>query len=272
MKIVIPMAGAGQRFADAGYKTSKPAIPTMDRRTGEEYPMVVCATMDLPGVKDDGSNVTYIDRVFHKENGVEDIIKKHYSKASFITVDKLTEGQACTCLLAKEKIDTDESLLIAGCDNGMVINRKKFDEMTARCDVLAFTYRHNQSVLEKPDAYGWMIVDDESTGKITGISIKKAISNTPMEDHAIVATFWFRHGHDFVRATEKMIAENDRVNNEFYVDQVMKHCLELGMDTRVFEIERYIGWGTPKDYEEYQATLKYWKEFTDSEGFLPGKR
>lgn len=62
-----------------------------------------------------------------------------------------------------------------------------------------------------------------------------------------------------------MIAENDRINNEFYVDQVMKHCLELGMDVRVFEIERYIGWGTPKDYEEYQATIRYWKEFTDSQ-------
>jgi bifunctional N-acetylglucosamine-1-phosphate-uridyltransferase/glucosamine-1-phosphate-acetyltransferase GlmU-like protein len=272
MNIIIPMAGAGQRFADEGYKTSKPAIPTIDRRTGKEYPMVVCATMDLPFVKDDGSNVTYIDRTFHKENGVEDVIKEHYSKASFITLDKLTDGQACTCLEAKDKIDNDESLLIAGCDNGMVIDLKKYEKLTTECDVLAFTYRHNPSVLTKPDAYGWMIVDDESTGKITGISIKKAISATPMDDHAIVATFWFKHGCDFVRAAEKMIAENDRVNNEFYVDQVVKHCIELGMDTRVFEIERYIGWGTPKDYEEYQETIRYWREFTDSEGFLPGKR
>ena len=72
-------------------------------------------------------------------------------------------------------------------------------------------------------------------------------------------------------AAEKMIAENDRINNEFYVDEVMKHCLELGMDVRVFEIERYIGWGTPNDYEQYEATIKYWREFTASEGFIPGK-
>ena len=246
MNIIIPMAGAGQRFADEGYKISKPAIPTIDRRTGTEYPMVVCATMDLPGVRVDGSNVTYIDRTFHKTNGVESVIREHFPKANFITIDKLTEGQACTCLLAKDAIDNDEELLIAGCDNGMVINQKKFESMTKECDVLAFTYRHNQAVLTKPDAYGWMIVDNEENCKISGISIKKAISNTPMEDHAIVATFWFKHGSDFVKAAEKMIAENDRVNNEFYVDQVMKHCLELGMDARVFEIERYIGWGTPE--------------------------
>lgn len=270
MNIIIPMAGAGQRFADEGYKISKPAIPTIDRKTGKEYPMVVCATMDLPGVKVDGSNVTYIDRNFHKDNGVEGAIKEHFPDAKFITIDKLTEGQACTCLLAKDSINSEEELLIAGCDNGMVINQEKFEKMTQECDVLAFTYRHNQAVLKNPDAYGWMIVDNEETGKISDISIKKAISDTPMEDHAIVATFWFKHGKDFIRASEKMIAENDRINNEFYVDQVMKHCLELGMDARVFEIERYIGWGTPKDYEEYQATIRYWKEFTDSQGFIPG--
>lgn len=266
MNIIIPMAGAGQRFADEGYKIHKPAIPTIDRRSGKEFPMVVCATMDLPDVESDGNNVTYIDRTFHKEDGVETEIAKHYPKASFITVEKLTEGQACTCLLAKDKINNDESLLIAGCDNGMVLNHEEFIRLTNQCDVIVFTYRHNQSVLAKPDAYGWVKVDEDN--KITGLSIKKAISDKPMEDHAIVATFWFKHGRDFVKAAEKMIAENDRVNNEFYVDEVIKHTIELGLDARVFEIDRYIGWGTPKDYEEYMSTINYWKEFVFSSGFL----
>lgn len=268
MNIIIPMAGAGQRFADAGYTTHKPAIMTIDRRDGKEYPMVVCATRDLPGVENEGTNVTYIDRLFHKEDGVEAVIRKYYPKASFITVKELTEGQACTCLLAKEKIDNSEPLLIAGCDNGMVMDMEKFEQLTKQCDVIVFTYRHNEAVLAKPDAYGYMIVDEDD--KVIGTSIKKAISEYPMNDHAVVATFWFRHGNDFVKATEKMIMENDRVNNEFYVDQVIKHALELGLDARVFEIERYIGWGTPKDYEDYIATINYWNEFVKSKGFIPG--
>jgi hypothetical protein len=108
--------------------------------------------------------------------------------------------------------------------------------------------------------------------EITGVSIKKAVSNTPMEDHAVVSAFWFRHGCDFVTAAEKMIAEEDRVNGEFYVDQVIRHVLELGMKARVFEIERYIGWGTPKDYEDYMHTFQYWKTFVQSDGFLPGRK
>lgn len=259
MNIIIPMAGAGQRFTDAGYKIGKPAIPTIDRRTGAELPMVVCATMDLPEVEKDGGNVTYIDRNFHKEDGVEEIIKQYYPKASFITIDYLTEGQACTCLLAEDKINNSESLLIAGCDNGMVFDSAEFDRLSEENDVLVFTHRHNEAVLQKPDAYGWVKVNE--AGAVDGVSVKKAISDTPMEDHAIVATFWFRHGKMFVDAAKRMIEENDRINNEFYVDQVIKHSLLLGHKVSVLEIQRYIGWGTPKDYEEYQNTYRYWEKF-----------
>ena len=263
MNILIPMAGAGSRFAEAGYTISKPAIPTYDKRTGKKLPMVVCATLDLPEVKEDGSNVIYVDRDFHKTNGTESAILEFFPKAIFITVDHLTEGQACTCMLAKEYINNDEPLLIAGCDNGMEINAEKLYKYADESDVLVFTYRHNEAVLANPNAYGWMIVDENDN--ITGTSIKKAISDNPMEDHAVVATFWFKKGSIFVEATEKMIAENDRINNEFYVDQVAKHVLDLGYKAKVFEINRYIGWGTPADYELYQKTFEYWNGFFERE-------
>lgn len=267
MNIVIPMAGAGQRFKDCGYTVHKPAIPTIDRRTGKKVPMVVCAVMDLPFVEESGRNVIFIDRAFHKQDGVETEILKYFNKASFITVKQLTAGQACTCLLAKNRIDNEEPLLIAGCDNGMVFDPEKFEKLTRVCDMVVFTYRHNQAVLANPNAYGW--VETDGSDRAIGVSVKKAISDTPMEDHAIVATFWFRHGADFVKAAEKMIAQNDTVHQEFYVDQVIKYALNLGLDVRVFDIDRYLGWGTPKDYEDYMATLTYWKAFVYGNGFLP---
>ena len=267
MNIIIPMAGAGKRFTDAGYKIHKPAIPTLERRTGSPYPMVVCAVMDLPNVEDDGANVIFIDRDFHKTDGVEDAIKEHYPKARFITVDRLTEGQACTCLLAKDFINNEQPLLIAGCDNGMVTDEEKFQKERQNADMLVFTYRHNEAVLKNPNAYGWIVVDNENY--VTDVSIKKAISDNPLNDHAVVATFYFRHGADFVAAAERMIYANDRINGEFYVDEVARHALNMGMTVKAFEIERYIGWGTPNDYEEYMATLRYWHGFVQDKKFLP---
>lgn len=266
MNIVIPMAGEGKRFLDKGYTTHKPAIMTFERRTGKRLPMVVCAALDLPGIKEDGSNVIFIDRDFHKRDGVESVIISEFRKACFITTDYLTEGQACTCLLAKDKLNNQEELLIAGCDNGMILDENKFNSEKETADCLIFTYRNNESVLDKPDAYGWVRTDCQNN--VTGLSIKKAISDNPMLDHAVVATFWFKKGEIFVMAAEKMIAEGDRVNGEFYVDQVMKHVLELGYIVKVFEIERYIGWGTPKDYEQYMMTIEYWNRFVKDERCL----
>ena len=259
MNILIPMAGEGSRFIKAGYTESKPLIPTYNRKTGEKLPMVICATLDLPDIAKDGSNIIYIDRDFHKSNGAENVIKTHFPKAKFITTDSLTEGQASTCMLAENLINNDDELLIAGCDNGMDFNIEKYKEYCKSTDVLVFTYRHNQSVLNNPNAYGWMITDKGDN--VTGVSVKKAISDTPTEDHAVVATFWFKKGKIFIEAAKKMFKENDRINDEFYVDEVIKHVLEIGYSAKVFEIDRYIGWGTPEDYELYQKTFEYWKGF-----------
>ncbi len=265
-KVLIPMAGAGQRFAQAGYTVHKPAIMTIDRKDGIEKPMVVCATKDLPGVWQDGGNVIYVDRTFHREDGVEDAVRQYYPKAQFITIDHLTQGQACTCMLAEAYLDPEEPLLIAGCDNGMDIDTEAFQSLTQECDCIVFTYRHNEAVLANPNAYGWMIADNQ--GNITGTSIKKAISDTPMEDPAVVATFWFKKSRIFLEATAKMIEEDDRINGEFYVDQTVKHVLDLGYRAKIFDIDRYVGWGTPADYEGYQQTYTYFEDFLKRESLV----
>ena len=264
--VLIPMAGEGKRFSDAGYKTSKPAIPTTSHIDGSVKPMVVCAVKDVPFVKADGSNIIFVDRYFHKTDGTEDVLKQSFPKAEFITLDRLTEGQACTCLMAKEQINNSSPLIIAGCDNGMIFDKLSLQKVMNESEVIVFTYRNDPRVLDNPNAYGWIAVDEENN--VTDVSVKKPISDTPMNDHAVVATFWFRHGSDFVSCAEQMIKADDRINNEFYADLVIKYAVNNGLKTKVFEIDRYIGWGTPMEYEYYESCMSYWKEFAESEKFL----
>ncbi len=266
MFILIPMAGEGKRFADAGYSLHKPIIPTIDYRSGNEIPMVVCATNDLYDAHNDANSLIYIDRDFHRIDGVETIIKQYYPYAEFINVNTLTEGQACTCLLAKDRINNGEPLLIASCDNGMIYSKDSYEAAKQSADILVFTFRNNDSVLKKPDAYGWMRIDNELN--VTGVSIKKSISNNPLNDHAVTGTFWFRKGCSFVDAAERMIRANDRINNEFYVDQVIKYAIDMKLTVKVFEVDRYLCWGTPDDYENYNDTYKYWKKFRMSSFYM----
>lgn len=263
MNILIPMAGAGKRFSDAGYKIHKPLIPTTDLADGKQYPMVVCAVRDIFKLCGAGK-VIFVDRI-DGNTSTRGQILRYLPDSIFVGVDHLTEGQACSCLLAEKYIDNDESLFIGGCDNGMVASSQLFKERMSLADVLVFTYRHNDCVVDNPNAYGWVMTDDGIHAK--GVSVKKALSDTPMEDHAIVASFWFKHGADFVRCAKEMIKQNDRINNEFYVDQVMKYCLLSNLDVQIFEIERYLGWGTPSDYENYENTIQYWKLFIEKELF-----
>ena len=263
MIILIPMAGAGSRFQKSNYKKHKPVIQVTSRKTGLKIPMVVAATNDIPDSGNKDSTIIYIDRDFHKKDGVEKEIKKYYPRAHFITIDHLTQGQASTCLLAKNYINNDEELLIAACDNGMEFDEKKFKKVKKECDGLIFTFRNNVSVEAKPESYGW--VKTNNIGEAIDMSVKKPISNSPINDHAVVGAFWFKKGSNFVRSSQKMIKENDRVNNEFYIDQAMKHCIELDLKIKVFEIDKYICWGTPTDYENYENTIKYWQEFYKNE-------
>jgi hypothetical protein len=89
-----------------------------------------------------------------------------------------------------------------------------------------------------------------------------------MNDHAVVAAFWFRQGSIFINAAEEMIAAGDRINHEFYIDQAIRYTLNKAYRVKVFEIDRYIGWGTPEDYEQYTRAYLYWKEFYQSDKYL----
>lgn len=264
MIVLIPMAGEGSRFKEKGYNQHKPLIPVTNRKNGKQNPMIIEATNDIITLGE-VDKIIYVDRKFHQKDGVEDEIKNIYKQSYFITIDYLTEGQASTCLLAKSQINTNEELLISACDNGMECDINKFNQLKKQADAIIFTFKNHITVEEKPEGYGWVKVNLD---KVLDVSVKIPISNNPIKDHAIVGTFWFKKGSDFVKATEKMINEDDRIKNEFYVDQAMKHCIDLGLTVKVFEVEKYICWGTPTDYENYENTLKYWKEFCIKEDWI----
>lgn len=250
---LIPMAGAGSRFVDEGYKLPKPLIPVLGQ------PMSVLAAKMLPPAE---KNIFICRQEHIEESPIQEVLEKQFSGAQIMSVNYLTEGQASTCLLAKEQINNSEELLIGACDNGVIWNHDSFAQLKQESDAIIWTFRNNVTVKEKPQQYGWVKVDYDN--QVVGLSVKKAISDQPTKDHAIVGTFWFKQGSDFVRLAEKMIQENDRVNNEFYVDQCLQHFVDDGLKVKVFEVESYICWGTPNDLR----TFEYWESFFKKERYF----
>lgn len=258
------MAGAGSRFKDSGYTVSKPLIPTTDRRSGKKVPMVVAAALDIPGANDPDTQIVFIDRDFHKNDGVHETILSFFPKAKFVTIDYLTEGQAATCLLARPYIDNDGELFIGACDNGIDYTLNLFNEAKEHADCLVISHTDDANIERNPNAHSW--ADLHEDGKtLRSIFIKKTVSDTPMNDHATTGMFWFRHGRDFVAAADKMIGEKDKAGGEYYVDRVIQYLIDAAKIVRVFDVT-YICWGTPRDYEDYEKTISYWKRFQKVRG------
>lgn len=248
---LIPMAGLGTRFSQLGYKLSKPLISVSG------LPMIVKVIRDLPPA----DKWVFVIRKEHIGYGVDKIIKKEIPNAIIITVEKTTEGQACTCLLAEQYLNPDEELLIASCDVGFLYNKEKFDFLKKRTDVdcIVWTFTQRETLKRNPHAWGWYNLEsDEET--IRDISVKIPVSNNPYQDHAVVATFYFKKAKDFIDSANLMIRENYRINNEFYVDAIPKFLQKLNKKSIIFDVDLFVCWGKPDDlhdYEKMEFIIKY---------------
>lgn len=241
---LIPMAGAGSRFSMVGYTTPKPLLPVLG------LPMVVTAAKNLPG---EDENMIFVLRDFHiSDYGIDAVLREHFPGCKLVVTNKLTEGQASTCLLAKDLINNEHELFIGASDNGMILNEPYFNELKKTADALVFTFKNNPTVLPNPKAYGWVLCEEDDV-TITEAKVKYDMPD-PLNHHAYVGAFWFRTGKLFVDAAERMISQNRRVNGEFYVDECINDLVQTGFTAKAFRVNHYICWGTPNDYK----TFEYW--------------
>jgi bifunctional N-acetylglucosamine-1-phosphate-uridyltransferase/glucosamine-1-phosphate-acetyltransferase GlmU-like protein len=116
-------------------------------------------------------------------------------------------------------------------------------------DAIIWTFRRNPAVLQNPKMYGWVVTDHHNIAQ--RVSCKIPISDTPLNNHAIIGTFTFKKAKDFIDCSEAMIAADRRIKGEFYVDEAVNVAIESGLRVKVFEVDRYICWGTPQDVETY---------------------
>jgi dTDP-glucose pyrophosphorylase len=246
---LIPMAGAGRRFSEAGYSLPKPLIPV------DGVPMIVRAASALPPA-DEWIFVCQQEHL--RVAPLEATLQRHFSPCRVVSVMGMTAGQACTCLLAREFLRFDDKLVIGACDNSMLYDGARHDALLQDYDGLVWTFRRNPVVLQNPRMYGWV----ETTGDLVvrRVSVKVPLSAQPMNDHAVIGAFSFRRAGDFVRCAEAMIAAERRVNSEFYADEVVNVAVETGLRMAVFEVDAYVCWGTPRDLETYH----YWRKIFNS--------
>jgi len=232
MNILIPMAGLGSRFPNS--KLPKPLIDVNGK------PMIQ-KSVESMGVN---GNYIFITRTEHNYDfELDKKIKELFPNSKTINVDYLTEGPACTALLAKEYIDNDMPLIIANCDQIMNWDHEMFN-------LFCKLYSHD----------GFVVTYFANTIKNSYVKIDKYGFATEMKEKEIISNistngihFW-KKGSDFVQSVNDMIANNDRApNGEFYIAPSYNYLINKDKKIGIFHIPNCQHWavGTEEDLDEY---------------------
>ena len=231
MNVLIPMAGAGSRFEKAGYTFPKPLIDVRGK------PMIQWVVDNL---NVEAKYIFIVQKSHFKKYNLKETLNNFCPNNEIVQVDGITEGAACTTLLAKTFIDKDEPLIIANSDQFVEWNNEEFIYTSTTGDldgnILTFKSTHPK----------WSYVKLNDSGYVTEVAEKR-----PISDVATVGIYYWRRGSDYVKYAEQMIRKNIRVNNEFYVCPVFNEAIDDGKRIRTFNIEKMWGLGTPEDLEYF---------------------
>ena len=231
MNILIPMAGAGSRFEKAGYTFPKPLIEV----NGKPMIQVVVDNINID------ANYIYIVQKSHREKyNLDTLLNLLTPGCKILEVDGITEGAACTALIAKDIIDNDQPLFFANSDQFVEWNSNEFmykmQETDSDGGIVTFISTHPK----------WSFAKIDNNGFVTEVAEKN-----PISDIATVGFYYWKKGSDFVKYAENMINNNIRVNNEFYVCPVFNEAIKDCKKIRTFNIDKMWGIGTPEDLNIY---------------------
>lgn len=237
LNIVIPMAGRGSRFANAGYTLPKPLIEI------HGHPMIEYVVKNIrPDYE-----CCYIFICLQEHLDTYNLSERLESIAPgciIVPVNQVTEGAACTVLLAEKYIDNNDPMMIANSDQYVDIDINNYLDAMGDYDGLIMTMT--------ADDPKWSFIQYDKAGFVTLLREKEVIS-----DEATVGIYNYKKGADFVKYAKQMIKKNIRVNNEFYVAPVYNEMIEDGKKLVYYNIgqddEKMHGLGTPEDLEKFLA-------------------
>jgi HAD superfamily hydrolase (TIGR01509 family) len=236
LNVLIPMAGAGSRFVQAGYTFPKPLIQVNDK------PMIQVVVDNLAL---DAHFIFVVQKEHRIKYNIDTMLDLIAPNSTIVEVDGITEGAACTALLARDIIDNDAPLFFANSDQYVDWDPIEFmynmQETRADGGIVTFKATHPK----------WSFAKVDENGFVTEVAEKN-----PISDNATVGYYYWKHGSDFVKYADQMIANNTRVNNEFYVCPVFNEAIADCKNVRIYEANGMWGLGTPEDLEYYLKNFR----------------
>lgn len=240
MNFVIPMAGRGQRFTDAGYTVPKMLIEahgkTLLEWSIDSLPLQLCSRLVC---------------ILLEEHEQQYALSRHISKLYgermeilFLHLGQVTRGQAETVLLAQSLVDRDKDLVVFNIDT--YFHSDTLAEKLQRTDVSGVLGAFHST----EPRFSFAVVD-EQTGLVTRTAEKEPISS-----NALTGLYHFKQPTDFFEAAQHYLENDIRVNNEFYIAPMYNYLIERGRKYIVDNVSEHHILGTPDELQSFlQRTI-----------------
>jgi HAD superfamily hydrolase (TIGR01509 family) len=236
LNVLIPMAGAGSRFQQAGYTFPKPLIDVK----GKPMIQVVVDNLNM-----DANYIFVVQKEHRAKYNLDTLLNLIAPNCKIVEVDGMTDGAACTTLLAKEHIDNDAPLVMANSDQFLEWDSNEFMykmiEQKVDGGIVSFQATHPKWSFAKVDEHGY---------------VTEVAEKNPISDIATVGVYYWAKGSDYVKYAEQMIEKNIRTNNEFYTCPVFNEAIGDCKRIKTFHIDNMWGIGTPEDLNYFLENYK----------------
>ena len=243
MQIVIPMSGFGERFKIAGYTVPKPLIKVEEKT-------IIQHVVEMFPNESDFTFICNTDHLKQENFSMRDTLKMIAPKGRIVSIEPHKLGPIHAVLQAIDFLDSSKPTIVnyadftcdwSYADFSSFINKSDYDGV-----IPCYRGFHPHTIWSNYYAYV-----PEDNLRALDIQEKKPFTDSPQQEFASSGTYYFKNAKLMRKYFERCIKENLTVGGEYYASMAFRPMIKDGLNVQVYELNHFMQWGTPSDFEEY---------------------
>ena len=242
MNIIIPIGGANKAADETEYIKS---LQEIERKTVMQYVFESLQSVETSHF------IVVIKRSDANKYHLDDIVRLLRPGAEVVIAESETMGAACTCMLAVDKLNMDEPLLITGSDQILLEPPEKI-----LADFKSHDYDGGVAIFDDIHPR-WSYVKLDERDRVI-----EAAEKRPLSRNAVAGFYYYKKARFFVGAAKDMIRKNASVNGSFFICPAFNEMVLRQQTIGVYRIkkEQYYNFSHASGMKAYEAYLAEQRE------------
>lgn len=246
MKVIIPMAGLGDRFKEKNYTEPKPLIEVYGKK-------IIEYILEMFDANDE--YIFICNEIHLTTTNMPEILKKLCPNSKVVSIPQHKKGPVYTVEYCFDLIEDDEEVIISYCDNPLVWSKTDFTNFIKLNEydgcILTHTGFHPHTLSTTKMAF----IKGENN-LMEEIKEKESYTDTPENEHASTGVYYFKKGSYIKKYFKELMDKDLNYNGEYYVTLVYNLLVNDNKKVGYYDTEFVTVFGTPEEIENFEAWNK----------------